>query len=53
MPGLPLCVIVRSKKDKLYNDFIGLLKEEDVSFPATAVNSSGRNFTKMAVDCGM
>ena len=50
MPGLPPCVIVRSKKDKLYNDFIGLLKE-DVSFPATEVNSSGRNFTKMAVDC--
>ena len=46
MSGLPPCVIVRSNKDKLYNDFIGLLKE-GVSFPATEVNSSGRNFTKM------
>lgn len=51
MPSLPLYVIVRSKKDELYNDFIGLLKEKNVSFPASEVNCSGRNFTKMAVDC--
>ena len=51
MPGLPPCVIVRSKKDKLYNDFIGLLKEENVIFPASEGNSSGRNFIKTAVDC--
>ena len=49
MPGLPHCATVHSKKDKLYNDFIGLLKEENVSFPASEVNSSGRNFTKTAV----
>ena len=51
MPSLPLCVIVRSKKDELYNDFIGLLEEENASFPVSEVNCSGRNFTKMAVDC--
>ena len=53
MPGLPPCVslIVCSKKDKLYSHFIGLLKEENVSFSASEVNSSGRNFTKTAVDC--
>ena len=42
MPGLPPCVIACSKKDKLYNDFIGLLKEENASFSASEVNSSGR-----------
>ena len=48
MSGLPPCVIVRSK---LYNHFIGLLQEGNVSFPSSEVNSSGGNFTKAAVDC--
>ena len=42
-----VCVAVCTKKDKLYNNFIGLSKEEDVTFPANAVNSSGKNFTKV------
>ena len=51
MPGLPQSVTVRTRKDKLYNDFIGFLKEENVTFPANSVNSCGKNFTKVMVDC--
>ena len=51
LPGLPESVQVRTKKDRLYNDFLELLKEEHVLFPAGDVNSSSKNFVKTAVDC--
>ena len=49
-PGLPPCVSVRTKKDQLFNDFVGLLKEENVAFPANEINSSGQMYTKLMVD---
>ena len=45
MPGLPQSVTVHTRKDKLYNDFIVFLKEENVIFLATSVNFCGKNFT--------
>ena len=48
--GLPPCVSVRTKKDQLFNDFVGLLKEENVAFPANEINSSGQMYTKLMVD---
>ena len=46
MPGLSQSVTVRTRKDKLYNDFIGFLKEENVTFPANSVNSCGKTHEK-------
>ena len=51
LPGLPGPVTVRTKKDKLYNDFLELLKEENALFPGIEVNSSGKNFVKTVVEC--
>ena len=48
--GLPACIPVRTKKDKLYNDFIGLLSEENMHFPTADVDSSGENFVKTIVE---
>ena len=48
MPSLPLYMSACSKKEKLYNDFTDLLKE---NFPAYKAHSSGRNFTRTVVDC--
>ena len=41
----------RSKKDKLYNDVLKLLKDEDVAFPGSEIQSSGRRFMVAIVDC--
>ena len=51
LPGLPAPVTVRTIKDKLYNDCLELLKEENALFPGTEVNSSGKNFVKTVVEC--
>ena len=51
LPTLPSCVPVRTKKDKLFNDFVGYLKDDEVFFPGTEVNSYGINFVKTMVDC--
>ena len=40
--GLPACIPVRTKKDKLYNDFLGLLSEENMHFTTADVDSSGK-----------
>ena len=42
---------MRTKKDKLYNDFLKLLKEENALFPGIEFNSSGNNFVKTVVEC--
>ena len=51
LPGLPAPVTVHTKNDKLYNDFLELLKEENASFLGIEVNSSGKNFVKTVVEC--
>lgn len=51
LPGLPAPVTVRTIKDKLYNDCLELLKEENALFPGIEVNSSGKNFVKTVVEC--
>ena len=51
LPGLPAPVTVRTKKDKLYNNFLELLNKEKASFPGIEVNSSGKNFVKRVVEC--
>ena len=49
--GLPACIPVRTKKDKLYNDFLGLLSEENMHFMTADVDSSGKIFVKTIVEC--
>ena len=51
LPGLPAPVTVRTKKDKLYNNFLELLNKEKASFLGIEVNSSGKNFVKRVVEC--
>ena len=50
-PGLPASVTVRTRKDQLYNDFLGLLRDENALFPAGEVDSSGKNSVKTIVEC--
>ena len=50
-PGLPAFVPVHTKKDKLYNDFLQMLKDKQLLFLASEVQSSGKNFVKTIVDC--
>ena len=49
--GLPACIPVRTKKDKLYNDFLGLLSEENMHFTTADVDSLGKIFVKTIVEC--
>ena len=51
LPSLPASVAVRTKKDQLYNDFLGLLREKNALFPDAEVDSSGKNFVKTIVEC--
>ena len=51
LPSLPASLAVRTKKDQLYNDFLGVLREENALFPAAEVDSSGKNFVKTIVEC--
>lgn len=51
LTGLLSCVLVRTKKDKLYNDFLELLRKENVLFPANDVQLSGKNLVKTIVEC--
>ena len=50
-PGLPGSVTVRTRKDELYNDFLEMLKEENLLFPGAEINTSGKNFVKTMVEC--
>ena len=49
--GLPASLPVSKRKDKLYNDFLELLKEENMLFPPVEVDSVGKNLVKMMVEC--
>ena len=51
LPSLPASLAVRTKKDQLYNDFLGVLREENALFPAAEVDSLGKNFVKTIVEC--
>ena len=51
LSGLPALVTVRTKKDKMYNDVVEMLNEENLLFPGVEVNSSGKNFVKTMVEC--
>lgn len=50
-PGIPVCVPVRHKKDKLFNDVLGMLKDKKLFFPASEILSTGTMFVKVLVDC--
>ena len=45
-PGLPTDLPVRNKKDKLYNDFVALLREKSMQFPAVDVDTAGKKLSK-------
>ena len=49
-PGLPQKVPERNKKEKLYNDILMMLEEENVAFPGDEVESSGHAFLRVVVD---
>lgn len=40
-PGLPPSVMERNKKDRLYNDVLKMLEENNVAFPGVEVKTSG------------
>ena len=49
--GLPCCIPVRTKKYKLYNDFLGLLSEENMHFRTADVVLSWKFFVKTIIEC--
>lgn len=50
-PGLPPSLTEHNKKDKLYNDVLKVLEENNVSFPGSEIKSSGQTFMRALVDC--
>ena len=50
-PGLPPSVMERNKKDRLYNDVLKMLEENNVAFPGVEVKTSGQAFLRAIVDC--
>ena len=49
-PRLPSSITVRTRKDELHNDILGMLNEENLLFPGAKV-SAGKNFVQTLVEC--
>ena len=49
-PRLPSSITVRTRKDELHNDILGMLNEENLLFPGAEV-SAGKNFVQTLVEC--
>ena len=49
-PRLPTSITERNKKDKLYNDFLKQLEDDDVTFPSSEL-TSGKSYIRAMVDC--